>query len=246
MPVPLNDNGLTNVIRYIGEANVPRNIRQQRANNLDTMRRFGAPVVVKHMYTDRDVQEGNAVASPNFSSIYKQTRKDDPLSHGIGFVGAESGVMITSANEWISPTGTLVTSATQPGVGYTPAPKYRGYGPGYLTYVIMPDVAEDVFKLNEAGVLIRIQTAMAQMGWFPEVNDNDLLITCQVDETESVVQTYERYLLKMTNPASMRGLDRKGRRERTEDFGNRHVTDQSFEMTLIPKHDKLYDVEVDR
>jgi hypothetical protein len=103
-----------------------------------------------------------------------------------------------------------------------------------------------VFKLNEAGVLMRIQRAQAQMGWFPEVNDNDILITCQIDAQERVVQTYERYLLKMTNPSSMRGLDRFGRRERTEDFGNRHVTDQQFEMDLIPQHDKLYDVEVDR
>jgi hypothetical protein len=246
MPAPLNPDGLTNVVRYYGEANVPRSIRRQRHSNMDTMRRFGAPVIIKKMYNDRDVQEGNAVHSPNFSDIYKQTRKDDPLSHGIGFVGATNGVMITQPGEWISPTGTLVIQSADPGAGYTAAPKYRGYGPGYLTYVIMPDVAEDVFKLNPVGVLIRLQQAQAQMGWFPEVNDNDLLITCRVDNSDRVIETYERYLLKMTNPASMRGIDRKGRRERSEDFGNRHVTDQSFEMTLIPKHDELYRVEVDR
>jgi hypothetical protein len=246
MPVPLNDNGLTNIIRYLGEPNTPRNIRQQRASNLDTMRRFGAPVILKHMYSDRDVQEGNAVPSPNFSSIYKQTRKGDPLSHGIGFVGAENGVMITAPGEWVDSSGDLVLSPTSPGAGYIPAPKYRGYGPGYLTYVIMPDVSEDVFKLNEVGVLMRMQRAQAQMGWFPEVNDNDLLITCQIGPQEQVIETYERYLLKMTNPSSMRGIDRLGRRERSEDFGNRHVTDQQFEMDLVPKHDELYDVEVDR
>jgi hypothetical protein len=110
----------------------------------------------------------------------------------------------------------------------------------------MPDVAEDVFKLNEAGVLIRVQTAQAQMGWFPEMADNDLLITCRIDRGENVIETKERYLLKMTNPVSIRGFDRLGAREYTEDFGNRHVTDQFFEMTLIPKNDELYNVETDR
>lgn len=243
-PAPLapNGSGLINVIRYVGEGNVPRNIRRQRQNNLDAMRRFGTPVIVKHMFNDRDVQEGRAKESPNFSSVYGQTRHDDPISHGVGFVGIEE-----SDDEWISPQGKLLRGPTSsPGAGYVKAPKYRGYGPGYLTYAILPDVSEDVFKLTETGALIRTQTATAQMGWFPEVNDNDLLIVCEVNNSEQVITTHERYLLKMTSPASMRGLDRRGRRERTEDFGNRHVTDQSFEMTLIPKHDVLYNVEVDR
>lgn len=230
-----------NVIRYIGEPNVPRNIRQHRGNNLDTMRRFGTPVLIKHMYNSRDVEEGIAQPSPNFDNVYGQTRNRDPISHGVGFVSVE-----TADDEWVSPTGQLVVAETSPGAGYTQAPKYRGYGPGYLTYVILPDVAEDVFKLNEVGALIKVQTAMVQMGWFPEVNDNDLIITATIDDAERVIETHERYLAKMTNPVSMRGLDRKGRREYTEDFGNRHVIDQNFELTLLPEKDELYQVEVDR
>jgi len=230
-----------NAIRYIGDQNIPRDIKQHRGNNLDTMRRFGAPVLIKHMYISTDVDTGVAVPSPNFDDVYGQTRKGDPISHGIGFVSAE-----TSPDEWVSPEGLLVSSPTSPGAGYTPAPKYRGYGPGYLTYVIMPDVATDVFKLNEVGALIKIQTALAQMGWFPEVNDNDLIISVTIDQSEKVIDTHERYLAKMTNPVSMRGLDRKGRRERSEDFGNRHVVDQNFEMTLLPAKDTLYSVETDR
>src|SRR3954471_1508906 len=126
---PLNPNGLTNVIRYYGSANVPRNIRRQRQNNLTTMRRFGSPVIVKHMYNDEDVRSGDALESPNFSSVYGQTRHDDPLSHGVGFVGPE-----LATDEWISPDGDLVVATSSPGTGYVPAPKYRGYGPGYLTY----------------------------------------------------------------------------------------------------------------
>lgn len=241
MPAPLNPSGITNVIRYQGEAVVPRNIRRQRQNNLDTLRRFGSPVILKHMFSDRDVQEGTAIASPNFSQTYKQGRHDDPISHGVGYVSVE-----TMAGEWVSPVGELVVASISPGAGYTPAPKYRGYGPGYLAYAILPDVSQDFFKLTETGALIRVQQAQAQMGWYPSVNDNDLLIIAELDNSENVIATHERFLLKQTSPASMRGLDRKGRREANEDFGNRHLTDQNYEMTLIPKFDVLYNVEVDR
>jgi hypothetical protein len=241
MPVSVNPDGPTNVIRYYGEDVVPHDMRRQRRNNLETMRRFGTPALVKHMYNHDDVQKGIAKESPNFSSVYGQTRHDDPISHGVGFVSVE-----TQPGEWVSPTGTLVISPTNPGAGYQPAPKYRGYGPSYLIYFIQPDVAEDLFKLSETGALIRVQNATAQMGWYPEMNDNDLLILCRVDNAENVIETYERYQLKMTNPASMRGHDRRGRRERNVDYGNRHVTDQSFEMTLVPQHDIVYSVETDR
>lgn len=232
---------LKKVMNYLGEPNVPRTIRRQRAANLETMRRFGAPVIIKHMYNPIDVQNGIAEPSPNFSSIYGQTRKDDPLSHGVGYVSVEK-----SDGEWVSPQGRLVVSNESPGGGYTPAPMYRGYGPGHLTYVILPDVSEDVFKMNEIGVLQRIQQAQVQMGWYPEVNDNDLIISVELDRSGNVVQAHERWLAKMTNPISMRGQDRLGRREYTEDFGNRFITDQQFEMTLIPANDSLQNVEIDR
>jgi hypothetical protein len=77
-------------------------------------------------------------------------------------------------------------------------------------------------------LLIRSQQAQVQMGWFPQVNDNDLIVVCTVDNAMNVTATHERYQAKQTNPVSMRGLDRKGRKERDEDFGNRHVIDQNF------------------
>lgn len=223
--------------------NVPRNIRQLRANVAGTLLRFGTPVIIKHMYNSTDVDAGIAKLSPNFEDAYGQTRHNDPISHGVGFVSVEE-----SEDEWITPDGKLhpVQSVSSPGPGFIPAPKYRGYGQGYLTYVILPDVTEDVFKLNEVGALIRIQSAQVQMGWFPEVNDNDLIITCTVDEQLRVLETQERYLAKMTNPVTVRGLDRKGRRERPGDFGNRFMVNQTFEMTLVPANDELYKVETDR
>lgn len=232
-----------NAIRDLGvDQQIPHDVRRRRLYVMETMRRMGTPVLVKHMYNADDVDAGIAEPSPNFDSVYGQTRKNDPFSFGMGFVSVEK-----SDDEWVSPSGTLVTGTTiSPGVGYVPAPKYRGFGPGYLTYVILPDVAEDVFKLNEVGALIKVQTATAQMGWYPEVNDNDLLVIVELDQNENITETRERYQLKMTNPVSVRGLDRKGRRGDTEMWGNRFVLNQMFELSLLPTNHVLYSVETDR
>lgn len=233
-----------NVIHYMGEAHVPQDARRRRKQVMQAMLRMGAPVIVKHQYNIGDVEEGIAKKSPTWDDIYGQERHKDPMSHGVGFVSVED-----SDNEWIHPsTGALVVSETSPGAGYIKAPKYRGYGPGYLTYAILPDVAEDMFKLDETGALIRIQNARAKMGWFPEVNDNDLLILATLDHKEQVVNTHERYKLKQATQISHRGLNRRGRRYPGEpmDFGNQLAINQVFELALVPPNDSVYDVEVDR
>ncbi len=232
---------VVNAIRYIGTAYVPQDIQRRRRQVQETMRRMGAPMLVKHRYNHRDVKDGQAKESLNFDDIYGQTRNEDPLSHGVGFVSVED-----SDNEWVSPTGALVVSNASPGAGYVKAPKYRGYGLGYLTYLIQPDIAEDTFKVSETGVLIKVQDATAQAPWYPEINDNDLLINVVLDRNEQIVDTKERYEAKMSSPVSMRQFDRRGNREFTEDGGNRFVVNQTFQMALVPKVNVLYDVEHDR
>jgi hypothetical protein len=227
--------------KYVGEDNVPQDIKRRRRQVYDVMRHMGSPVLVKHMWNARDVREGRAVKSTNFDDVYGQTRHRDPVSHGVGFVSNEK-----SDDEWVMPDGTLVRSKTQP-TGGEPAPKYRGFGPGYLIYMIEPDVAEDVFRLDDVGALIKVQTAMAQAPWFPEINDNDLLINVEIDGAGNILQANERYQAKMTTPTSMRGYgDRRGRRETTEDGGNRYVLNQQFEMVLIPPDNEFASVEIDR
>lgn len=230
-----------NVIRYVGEGYIPQDIKRQRKQVMELMRRVGTPVLIKKMYTIADVESGEAERSPNYSSAYGQTRHNDPLSHGIGFVSVEQ-----SPNEWITPNGGLVVSPTSPGAGYTPAPRYRGFGQGYLTYLIEPDAATDFFKLTDTGAMIRVQEANAQAAWFPDINDNDLIINVTLDRMENITGVLERYQAKMTNPVSMRGLDRRGSREYSEDGGNRFVVNQTFQMTLVPENDELYNVEWDR
>lgn len=240
---PVSPSGFpANVIDYIGEPDIPSDIRRRRLYVQQTMKRLGTPCLIKHMYNAADVEEGIAEKSPYYDDVYGQTRHNDPVSHGIGYVSVEK-----SDNEWISPEGAIVVSADSPGANYVRAPRFRGFGPGYLTYVILPDVAEDFFKLDPTGALIRIQTARAKMGWFPEANDNDLLILCEIDKEGTITTVEERYQLKQTTPTTIRGLDRRGRRgQETMDFGNQHRVNQTFELTLIPPNDELYNVETDR
>jgi hypothetical protein len=234
---------VTNVLEYEGAPNVPQDVRRRRKFVQQTMKRMGTPVLIKHMYNPEDAEDGIAQKAPNWDDIYGQQRHNDPISHGVGYVSIE-----TSANEWIHPdTGAIVVANSSPGSGYTAAPKYRGFGPGFLTYVILPDVAEDVFKLSTSGVLVRIQTAQAQMGWYPNVGDNDLLVLVTIDQRGKITDTHERYQLKQTTQISMRGRDRRGRRGAEQiDFGNQHVVNQTFELTLVPSNDELYSVETDR
>jgi hypothetical protein len=235
---------VNNIIHYTGEQHVPQDIRRRRRQVMENMLRMGTPVLFKHQYNIEDVEQGIAKKSPTWDDIYAQERHGDPFSHGVGFVSVED-----SDNEWINPnTGALVVSDTSPGAGYIKAPKYRGYGPGYLTFAILPDVAEDMFKLDETGALIRIQNANAIMAWYPEVNDNDLLILCELDNKEQIIATHERYKLKQTTQISMRGLNRRGRRYPGEpmDFGNQLAVNQTFELALVPPNDAVYQVDVDR
>lgn len=236
------EQGIFFVARYVGEANVPQDVNRRRRSVYDAMRRMGSPVLIKKMFTANDVTSGVAERSPNFDAVYGQTRNEDPISHGVGFVSVAK-----SDDEWIAPDGaSIVRGEVSPGAGYVPAPRYRGFGPGFLTYLIEPDAATDFFKVEQTGVLIKIQTATAQAPWFPDISDNDLVINVHVDGQFNVLDSFERYQAKMTNPVSVRGIDRRGRKEYSEEGTNRHVLNQSFEMTLLPDNNTLMHVEVDR
>jgi hypothetical protein len=228
--------------KYVGGENAPQDIKRLRRQVHDMMRRMGQPVIVKKMFTIDDVEKGIAEPSPNFDSIYGQTRNNDNLSWGVGFVSKEK-----SDDEWIDiTTGNIVKSDYDVDPSWPKAPKYRGYGPGIVTYVIEPDAPQDFFTLTPAGAMVQVQTADVTMAWFPKVNDNDLIINVVLDEYGHVVDSTRRYQAKMTNPVTIRGLDRKGRREYEGDLGNRHMVNQVYPITLLPANHMLMNVEIDR
>ena len=240
LPAPI----YTDVRTYTGDPDVPWDIRNQRVAGLEVMQRMGNPVLLKRVYTVEDVEDGVAKESMTMDDIYGQpTYAQDKLSYGIGFVSVE-----TQEGEWFNPTtGELAVSQITPGDGWIQAPRYRGYGPGFLTYAILPDRPEDTWKLTPQGALIRQQTATAQLPWWPQVGDNDLLITCSLDENGLIEQTFERYQLKQVTPLTMRGADQMGLREFPVNAGgNRFWIGQTCELVKIPTNDPTYGVETDR
>lgn len=242
MPIRVG-NPVRRTDKYLGDHNVPIDIARRRRSVHDMLRRMGTPVLIKHRYNDLDFQKNKALRSPVFDDIYAQTRNHDPLSHGVGYVGPE-----LADNEWYDPNGDgeIVVSKTAPQNGWLKAPYYRGFGQGTLTYIIEPDRSEDFYKASIGGPLFKIQTAMAIAPWFPDINDNDLIIQVQLDGQGNVVDSFERFEAKSVNQVSMRGRDSSGRKERGEAFGNSHMMNQTFEMALIPMNDVLYSVETDR
>lgn len=230
-----------NVIRYVGEQDVPHDIRRRRVLTLETMRRLGTPVLIKHMYNIDDVAKEIATRSVNWDTTYGQSEHDDPSSHGPGFVSVE-----TTEEEWVDAEGNIHVTET-PQAGWEPAPKYRGYGPGYLTYCILPDVPEDIWKTTSGGALLHTQQAIVQLPWWPFCGDNDLLIVVELDSQEKIVNTLERYQLKKVSPITMRGLNRLGQREFNADAaGNRYWVGQRCEASKVLETDPIYEVDVDR
>jgi hypothetical protein len=227
--------------RYMGEKNVPSDVRRRRRSVYEMLRRMGTPMLVKHRLNDQDVQAGTATQSPVYSEIYGQTRNEDPLSYGAGYVSVE-----LSPDEWYNDEGVITTSQGSPGSGWVQAPLYRGFGKGELTWIIEPDRAQDYYKATTGGPLFKVQEATAIAPWWPNIDDNDLLINVVLDRAGTIIDTGERFEAKMVNPISMRGLDRRGRKEYGEDGGNRFVVNQSFEMARIPENNVLYSVPVDR
>src|SRR5579859_5373348 len=190
-----------NVIRFLGDSGSPADILRRRRWTMQTMRRLGTPVLIRHMFNIDDVDDGIAEPSPNFDSIYDQPIHDDPFSFGVGYVAVEKADKV-EPQEWIKPATARQPAELVQGLseeGFLPAPLYRGYGPGYLTYVILPDRPVDIFKLTEAGALIKTQEARVQLPWYPEVGDNDVMITVELDEAERIIGTGPRYQLKKVN-----------------------------------------------
>lgn len=240
--VKANGDGVIWATRYTGNEKVPQDVRRRRRQVYDAMRRLGNPVLIKHRYNFDDVINGIAKKASSWDSVYGTQRNEDPEGHGVGLVSVE-----TTNKEWISPDGEIVSGEGEPTGSYEKAPKYRGYGPGYLIYIIEPDASQDFFKLTESGAMYKTQTATAQAPWFPIFADNDLLINVTINERGDILNTGERFELKNVQPVAMRGLDRQGRRERDNPYGpNRYMINQTFEMAKVPDNNVLYQVETDR
>lgn len=247
MPSILSAPIYTDAREYTGDPQVPTDVETFRFSNLEMMQRFGTPCLVKRIYTIEDVENGVAQRTPvNYDDIYGQSSYiTDQLSYGVGFCS-----VATQDGEWYDPaTGNLYISSTNPNSTYLPAPKYRGYGPGFLIYAIMPDRPEDVLRFTQMGTLVRQQNALAKLPWWPMLGDNDLLIPLRINPNGTIAATFERYQLKMVSPITLRGHDRFGNREFDgTDGGNRYWIGQQAELMRVPYSvtEPIFMVETDR
>lgn len=219
--------GTTHIVdmKNVGAPSTPQEIKRHRRQVGDMLRRYGQPVVHRHMYTLDDVDNGIAKKCPAcFDDAYSQVRNDCPVCHSVGFVSTTD-----SPDQFIDEYGELTYSQTS-----LPAPLYGGFAEPTLTLVMQPDVPIDLFKINERGVLTRIEDSKAYTYFNPMFADNDILITVEVaQDGYNIKNVLDWYQTKKANQHTIRGW---GKRVRNQ---NQYIIAQEFEMALVPPNNVL-------
>jgi hypothetical protein len=243
--------------RNVGGRRTPEEIKRIRRENMDFCRKMGEAVILKHQYNNKDFNAGMDFLDDNnlllddpipvdtdpllakhcpacWDDQYDRARSNCPVCFGVGFV---SLLYDDITNKWIDSKGQLVGG--DPGTGQK-APKYGGYGPGFITWMVEPDVAIDVFRINEQGVMVQTENAQGVAPWYPDLGDNDLCINVDLAPNEdAVIETRDRFQLKLTNPNTIRGF---GIRGNYQDY----KVSQQFAMARIPDNSIWYEVPTDR
>lgn len=229
----------TVTFKNVGSPNTPQEIKRLRRENMDLCRRMGQPVVTRHMYSIEDVNAGVAKKCPAcYDSVYDQVRGDCPVCYGMGFASVEDN---PEGDLWITTDGLVVQGAQPP--GSVVAPRYGGFGVPYLTWLVEPDVAVDVFRITDQGVMTQQYDAQGFAPWYPTLGDNDLCINVELDKGGfTIVNTLDRFQLKKVQQVTIRGF---GRRSRPGSNGQPLLVAQTFEMNKVPPTTHLNDVPTD-
>lgn len=232
----------TVTFREVGPPNTPQEIKRLRRENMDLCRKMGQPVIVRHMYSLEDVDSGVAKQCPAcFDATYGQTRNDCPVCHSFGFVSVED--MPLAYISYINEDGQVVSSP--PSGNYVTSPRYGGFGVPYLTWLMEPDVAVDVFRINEQGVMVQTYDAQGVAPWFPDLSDNDLCVNVALEaDGFTIAEELERFQLKLVQQVTIRGLGRRGAQRSTG--SQPFQVAQSFQMSKAPTNSVLYEVPLDR
>jgi len=222
--------------KEVGPPFTPQEIKRLRRQNMDLCRKMGQPVVFRHMWNQEDVIEGIARQCPAcYDTAYDQVRNDCPVCFGFGFASVEE---TDDPNIWINEEGQLINT-TSPQTGWIRAPKYGGFGPSILTWMVEPDVAVDVYRINEQGVMIQTYDAQGVAPWWPKLGDNDLCINVRLAPNDfSIIETGDRFQLKLVQQVTVRGFGKMGRPQ----GGQAYMVAQTFQMSKAPTNSSLYDV----
>lgn len=223
----------------VGSPNDPQEVKRLRRENMDLCRRMGQPAVFRHMYSLEDVDAGVAQKCPAcYNTAYDHVRADCVVCYGFGFASVEQnplGVWITSANQ-------VIINANQP-AGTIRAPRYGGFSAPILTWLVEPDVAVDVFRINDQGVMTQIYDAQGMAPWYPTMGDNDLCINVKLaSDGFTILDTLDRFQLKRVQQVTIRGFGKLGR---PGSNGQPHLVAQTFQMNKVPTNQHIYDVPVD-
>ena len=219
--------GKTHIVdmKNVGPPSTPQEIKRQRRQVGDMLRRYGQPIIHRHMYTLDDFEKGVVKRCPAcFDDAYSQVRNDCPVCHSIGFVSVENNperFLDSSGNYTLTDTGVY-------------APLYGGFAAPTLTLIMQPDVPIDLFKINERGVLTRVEDAKAHTYFDPVFADNDLLIMVEIAQDGYTIRNVlDYYQAKKANQHTIRGW---GKKVRTQ---NQYIVSQEFEMALVPSNNAL-------
>lgn len=214
-------------MKNVGSPNTPQDIKRMRRQVGDMLRRYGHSVVHRPVYIIDDLEKGSAKRCPAcFDDAYSQVRNDCPVCYSIGFVSIEDG------DQYIDSNGNLTGDETG-----LKAPKYGGFGPPTLTRIIQPDAPIDIFKINERGVLTRIQNVSAFTYWDPGFKDNDLIINVNVSiDGFTITSVGDYYQAKKATAKTIRGWGKRTRNQRE------YTVAHEFEMTLVPPNNVLHTV----
>ena len=228
-------------VKEVGPPHTPQEIKRLRRQNMDVCRKMGQPVVFKHMWTEFDVDAGDAKRCPAcYDSAYDQPRNDCPVCFGFTFVSTEDTV---NPDLYINTSGLIVETGS-PGLTWPRAPRWGGFSQSVLTWLMEPDVAVDVFRISDQGTLLRTLEATGVAPWFPQLSDNDLCINVELSVNDyAIVSTGDRFQLKMVQPITVRGFGKRGRPPGSG--GQAYKVAQSFQMAKFPNNSSLYDVPVD-
>lgn len=238
MPTPITQPILS--FTDFGVQRTPHEVKMWRRQNLDMLRKLGLPVMVKRRWNMTDLANGVAKRCPGcFNGTFDQGLPDCPICFGVTLVSSENDDI---TNLYIQ-RGFLSSTTTDPddGLANLPAPKYGGFGPGYITFMIQPDVPEDVIRFNPSGQLEKTTVAQGVAPWWPTLGDNDLCFNIEVnDSMTSILEIFEAFELKMVNPITVRGFGVRSVNRHDNRIG------QSFQMDRLPLGHPFYNVPLDR
>lgn len=231
--------------RNFGTPATPQEIRRLRQSNLDLCMRMGQPIVWRHQFTNDDEDDGytlnlaaskidvDVVQCPACYNRYRgQVRSDCEICYATGYASVEK-----VEDEWIDEDGEI----TDEDLGDDRlAPRWRGYGPPVLTWMMEPDAAVDQFRISDQGAIVQTQNAQGLAPWYPLMADNDLIINVEIERNGTKVQaTKERYQLKLVNPQSIRGWGNRTRSTLDQIVG------QTFDMARLPRNHVRQRVSLD-